>query len=135
MRFLKIIKAFLKSDLAWTEGAAFEFGMAGVIAFNSIIMSLELDIPWAGWVYVENILQIVYTFELALRLKKQCCDFFLDFDNMVWNYLDFIMVGGGALDLWLVPLVFTLKGMFFGSSGSDSKDDSSLSGAKHFLNS
>lgn len=112
MRFLKIIKASLKSDFAWTESATFEWCMACVIAFNSIIMSLELDIQWAGWMYVENFLQFAYTFELCARLKRQGCGFFMDVENMVWNYLDLIMVCGGALDLWLVPLITTLQGLF-----------------------
>jgi len=70
IRFVKLLRAFLQSNLEWTEGAPFEAFMSAVIAANSIIMSLEVDIPWAGWVYVENFLQVVYSFEFSLRLKK-----------------------------------------------------------------
>ena len=59
------------SDLEWTEGDMFETAMASVIAVNSTIMSLELDVPWYGWVYVENFLLVTYTFELAMRIQAR----------------------------------------------------------------
>jgi len=130
MRFLKILKAFLKSDLDWTEGASFQTFMAGVIAANALIMSLELDIPWKGWVYVENFLQAVYTFELALRLKRMHCGFFTNFD--IWNYLDFVMVVSGALDLWLMPLIHGLEDLFAGGS-TEQHGSSPMSGALQVL--
>jgi hypothetical protein len=88
--------------------------MAGVIGMNSIIMSLELDIPWGGWACVENVLQIIYTFELSLRLKRQGCYFFVDVHNLIWNYLDSIMVAGGMLDLWLMPAIGAIQGLITG---------------------
>ena len=59
LRLLKLIKPFLKSDMACTGCPAFVVFMAGVASFNSIITSLELDIPWAAWHYIENMLQFV----------------------------------------------------------------------------
>merc|ERR1711971_838159 len=68
-------------------------------------MSIELDVAWSGWIWVENFLQVTYTFELACRIKRQGCLFFANVETMVWNYLDFLMVCGGVLDLWFVPLI------------------------------
>ena len=42
---------------------------------------------WYGWFFVENCLLAICSFQLGF-----------------WNYLDFIMVCGGILDLWLLPL-------------------------------
>merc|ERR1740123_1503934 len=95
--------------------------MACVIAFNSVVMAAELDVPWGGWAYVENGLLVVYGFELAIRLKRQGCHFFVDRANIVWNWLDFIMVVGGVLDLWLMPLMHTLQNMLVGENEGHGK--------------
>jgi len=124
IRIMKVFRSFLQSNLDWTEGAYFESFMSGVIAANSVIMSLEVDIEWAGWVYVENFLQIVYTFELALRLKKYGCKFFTSCES--WNYLDFVMVICGAMDLWLIPLVHFLQDLLNGDE--ELKQNSTLKG-------
>lgn len=109
-RFLKIVKAFLTSNLAWTDGVLFQSFMSIVIAGNSAIMSLEVDIPWDGWIYVEQFLQVVYTFELALKMKRfGCTKFWLSKADGAWNRLDFMMVLAGGLDLWLMPAVASLQ--------------------------
>jgi len=109
-RFLKILKAFLTSNLAWTDGVYFQSFMSIVIAGNSVIMSLEVDIPWGGWLYVEQFLQVVYTFELSLKFKRfGCRRFWLSTSDGGWNRLDFLMVLAGALDLWLMPVVASIQ--------------------------
>mmetsp|Transcript_51240 Transcript_51240/g.166106 ORF Transcript_51240/g.166106 Transcript_51240/m.166106 type:complete len:752 (-) Transcript_51240:287-2542(-) len=109
LRALKLLRAFFEGDMSWTESAPFEVFMSAVIALNAVVMSLELDFVWAGWPFVENAFMIIYFFELSVRLKKQGCGFFADTGNLVWNYLDFVMVVGGVLDLWLMPAIVAIQ--------------------------
>jgi len=109
LRALKLLRAFFEGDMSWTQSAPFEVFMSAVIALNAVVMSLELDFVWSGWPFVENAFMIIYIFELSVRLKKQGCGFFTDTGNLVWNYLDFVMVGGGVLDLWLMPVVVAIQ--------------------------
>eukprot|EP00445_Apocalathium_hangoei_P019380 CAMPEP_0203892470 /NCGR_PEP_ID=MMETSP0359-20131031/35658_1 /ASSEMBLY_ACC=CAM_ASM_000338 /TAXON_ID=268821 /ORGANISM="Scrippsiella Hangoei, Strain SHTV-5" /LENGTH=1055 /DNA_ID=CAMNT_0050814441 /DNA_START=50 /DNA_END=3213 /DNA_ORIENTATION=- len=125
LRILRILRAFLQGDMAWAETSAFEVFMSGVIALNSVVMSLELDIEWTGWLFVENAFLVVYSFELSLRLKKQGCYFLVDTSNLVWNYLDTVMVVGGVLDLWLMPLIRLVRAIIFSDSVQTAKKGSS----------
>jgi len=109
LRVLKLLKAFWYSDFSWTEKPFFETFMAGVIAVNSVTMWLELDYDWPIWPYVENIFLILYSFELVVRIRFQGCRFFTDAKLMVWNVLDFTMVVGGMLDLWLMPAITLIQ--------------------------
>mmetsp|Transcript_93210 Transcript_93210/g.301392 ORF Transcript_93210/g.301392 Transcript_93210/m.301392 type:complete len:669 (-) Transcript_93210:4-2010(-) len=116
LRALKLLKVFFKGEMAWTESTSFEVFMSSVIAANAVVMSLELDVAWAGWPWVENLFLAVYSFELAIRLKKQGLYFFIDTGNLVWNYLDTTMVVGGVLDLWLMPLIHAVQATIYGKS-------------------
>mmetsp|Transcript_70238 Transcript_70238/g.196892 ORF Transcript_70238/g.196892 Transcript_70238/m.196892 type:complete len:558 (-) Transcript_70238:26-1699(-) len=103
LRFLKLARAFLQGDASWLQSPAFEVFMSVVIALNAVVMSLELDYEWPNWVYVENTFLTLYVLELAIKMKVGGCAFWTDHDNMMWNYLDFIIVSAGVLDLWLMP--------------------------------
>jgi len=114
-RILKTVRAFMQSDLAWTEGKNFQLFIMGTIAANSIIMSFESDFPdfW-GWFYVEQALLIIFSFELLVRLRFQGCRFFYHPSDIAWNWLDFTIVLGGIIDEWMMPaisLIQTLMGM------------------------
>lgn len=104
-RIFKMIKIFFQSDLSWTEHETFQTFIVGVIAVNSIIMGFETDIPdfW-GWYYIEQILLVIYTFELLVRLKNQGFTFFCN-QEYFWNYMDFTIVMGGIVDQWLLPSI------------------------------
>lgn len=104
LRFLKILKAFLVSDLSWIgESKAFDLFMSGVVGLNGIIISFELDIHWHGWTIVDNCFLVIYAFDVALRLKRWGCYFFVHPVDLYWNWLDFVVVGAGMLDSWLLP--------------------------------
>lgn len=105
LRALRLMKAFWQSDMAWTESPPFEIFMSGVIAANALIMSLELDIEWHHWPWIENIFLVIYSFELACRIKKARWNFFFDPDTIIWNALDFVMVSGGIFEMWMLPVV------------------------------
>merc|ERR1719379_1987392 len=92
----------------------FQLFIMGTIAANSLIMSFESDFPdWAGWFYVEQVLLIIFSFELLVRLRHWGCRFFYHESDIAWNWLDFIIVFGGIIDQWLMPalnLIETLMG-------------------------
>mmetsp|Transcript_6359 Transcript_6359/g.15713 ORF Transcript_6359/g.15713 Transcript_6359/m.15713 type:complete len:713 (-) Transcript_6359:58-2196(-) len=101
LRALKLLRAFFAGDMKWTESPSFELFMSGVIAVNSVVMALELDFVFFGWMWVENAFLTIYAFELIVRFKRLGCKFFLD--DVIWNMLDLAMVVGGVMDLWLLP--------------------------------
>lgn len=106
LRFLKILKAFLVSDLSWIgESKTFDLFMSSVVAFNGLTISFELDIPWSGWFWVDNCFLVIYAFDVALRLKRWGCYFFVHPADIYWNWLDFVVVGAGMLDSWLMPVI------------------------------
>jgi len=130
LRMLRLLKAFLRSNMTWCETPQFELFISLAIGLNSAVMALELDIEWSGWVYVENAFLIIYSFELAVRLKRFGCSFFYDRSNLFWNYMDFTMVAGGAIELWVLPLIFLVMTLITGEACDFSN---SLSDGMKFL--
>jgi len=120
MRFLKVAKALIHGDTSWTEGAPFQIFMASVIAVNSVVLGLELDIDWAGWIWFEHAFLIIYSFELVVRLKFFGCGFFINEDS-AWNNLDLFMVCGGAVELWFMPAWSFLELELFGESAKNKR--------------
>lgn len=109
-RILKIVNVFLKSDLSWTEGDNFQSFIMGVIGFNSILMGFEADAPdFFLWFYVEQVLLLIFSFELLVRLRFAGFAFFCQ--NVVWNWLDFVIVWGGIVDQWMMPSIALVKEM------------------------
>jgi len=105
-RILKLVHVFLQEDLAWVKEPAFQGFIMSVIAFNCIVMGFESDMPhWWGWSYIEEGLLLIFSFELLVRLKYFGCRFFMDTDNWIWNWLDFIIVMGGVVDQWMMPVI------------------------------
>lgn len=105
-RILKIVKEFLNADMSWADGDAFQSFIMAVIGANSLIMGFEADMPdFAGWFYVEQLLLLIFSFELLVRLKLQGCRFFINLDGIVWNWLDFVIVTGGIVDQWMMPCI------------------------------
>lgn len=108
-RILKILKNILHSDLSWADGGHFQGFIMGVIAFNSIIIAMETDFPqFPGWYFLEQVLLVIFCFELAARLKHHSKTFFTNQDA-VWNWMDFIIVVGGILDQWVVPCIYIIR--------------------------
>lgn len=106
LRVLKLARTFLQGDMKFVKSAEFEIIMSTIIALNAIVISMELDIEWAGWVWVENVFLTIYFLEVLAHMKSAgCCGFFTDVQNILWNYLDFVIVSFGVLDLWLVPAI------------------------------
>lgn len=116
LRVLKVLRVFLQADLSWTEGHIFQSFIMGVIVLNSVSMGFELDVPWPGWVWVENVMLAIYVFELAVRLKRWGWKFFVHADDWKWNNVDFVIVSGGVLQQWMLPTVTLVQEL---ASGTD----------------
>ena len=105
-RLLKLVRVFLESDLSWTEGPKFQGFIMGLIAANSVIMGFESDLPTLPiWFGVEQTLLVIFTFEVLVRLKRWGCYFFVHPRDIVRNWLDFIIVSGGVVDMWMMPAI------------------------------
>jgi len=102
-RFMKLVGVFLQSDLSWADGPRFEAFIGAVISVNAVVMGLEQDIEWTGWLWVEHMFLLIYFFELSLKLKRWGVGFFKHRDAWVWNNLDFLIVSGGVIDMWALP--------------------------------
>jgi voltage-gated sodium channel len=107
---LKLLNQFWNSDLSWVMGSRFQVLMLSVIALNSVVIGMECDMSelWV-WVYVEHSLLLIFSFELLVRLKVLGLGFFLGQEDIVWNWLDFIIVLGGIVDSWLMPFIGFVK--------------------------
>ena len=105
-RLLKLVRVFLESDLSWTEGPKLQGFIMGLIAANSVIMGFESDLLTSPiWFGVEQTLLIIFTFEVLVRLKRWGCYFFVHPRDVVRNWLDFIIVSGGVVDMWMMPAI------------------------------
>jgi len=100
LRFLKLIKLLLHSDLHWTESTFFETVTSLVICMSIVLMGLETDIQSGFWDPLENMILFYFVFEISVRLRRHRLGFFVSAD-WAWNWLDFCIVMFGAFDEWL----------------------------------
>merc|ERR1719174_3691762 len=96
------------------EHPYFDVFLASVIGINGVLISLQLDIEWVGWVWVDNVFLVIYLFELFLRLKRWGRHFFIHSDDWGWNWLDFLIVLTGVIDLWMLPAIVLVREQIFG---------------------
>lgn len=104
VRVLKIVRIFLAADLSWTEAAWFQSFITGIIALNALTLGIELDVEWYAWAWIEQTMLVIYLFELSVRMKRFGWRFFLHPEDWAWNNLDFIIVMGGVVEMWMMPL-------------------------------
>lgn len=115
--------ALVEIDLRWISGRRFEVMIAFVIVINAIVMGVETDNDWQGWQIAQQVMLIVFIFELCVRIKENgAAAFFFGqavmkdkkakvgeeksgARELVWNWLDTVIVVFGALDLWFIPVV------------------------------
>mmetsp|Transcript_132362 Transcript_132362/g.411452 ORF Transcript_132362/g.411452 Transcript_132362/m.411452 type:complete len:797 (-) Transcript_132362:94-2484(-) len=117
-RLLKLVRNFIIADSSWAEGETFQIFVMSLIAISSIIMGLECDWPsltkFLDTIYWEHVVLAIFLFELAVRLKNAGLHFFCDRLDYVWNWLDFMVVGGGVLDLWFLPFMHIIGSLITG---------------------
>jgi hypothetical protein len=105
VRICKLIASYARMDPAWVEGDKFTTFILGVIFVNCITMGVGYDNPtWFIWPYVENIYLSIFFLELSVRLRFHGCKDFFFGEHVAFNWLDFVVVTGGVLDLWLMPV-------------------------------
>merc|ERR1712137_834697 len=107
---------FLQTDLSWTESVHFQSFITGVIALNALTLGMELDLHWGGWLWVEEAMQAIYFFELSVRGKRHGWNFFIHSEDWAWNNLDFIIVMGGVLEQWMMPLYKLIMSLATGTA-------------------
>lgn len=113
-RVLRILRIFLTVDLSWTEQPRFQTFIMGTIALNSAILGLETDYPWDGWFWSEQVMLIIFFFEIAVRLKRWGMNFFVHPEDWAWNNLDFLIVAGGVVDQWMMPIIAMVESLVAG---------------------
>jgi len=118
LRIVKLIHTVLQTDLSWTSGDLFSSVIMVVICMNAIVMGAEIEYPNPPlcflWVCLEHIFLLIFTFELAVRLKYQGWTFFTNPAEKYWNWIDFIIVCGGIIDQWFLPTIGFLKATLLG---------------------
>jgi len=111
LRFLRIVKllgVLFRSDLRWTESVAFASVVSAVILGSVVLMGLETDIESRIWEPVNDLVLLFFLFELIVNFRKLgCCGFFRS-EDYVWNYLDLFIVVMGAMDQWVIRLLFVV---------------------------
>mmetsp|Transcript_116707 Transcript_116707/g.371299 ORF Transcript_116707/g.371299 Transcript_116707/m.371299 type:complete len:727 (-) Transcript_116707:332-2512(-) len=107
-RSFKIIRVLVAADLSWADAPCFQSFIGMVIAFNTLVMGLETDNDWEGWFFIEQILLLIYTFELVVRFKSAGRALFFCGADMGWNLLDSSIVVTSAFDSWLLPLAMLI---------------------------
>eukprot|EP00928_Gymnodinium_smaydae_P023849 TRINITY_DN19515_c0_g3_i1.p1 TRINITY_DN19515_c0_g3~~TRINITY_DN19515_c0_g3_i1.p1 ORF type:complete len:688 (+),score=206.52 TRINITY_DN19515_c0_g3_i1:272-2335(+) len=121
-RVLKIVRFFFHMDLDWAEEDPFQIFIMGVIGFNSLMMSFEADYAdLVIWYYLEQILLVIFAFELAVRLRLYGLKFWCGGEGLVWNYMDFTIVIGGIVDSWLMPMVGFFQVLLGGTASKSGK--------------
>jgi len=75
--------------------------IGGVIVVNSIILGLELDFDWGGFVYFEYASVSCFLIDIVARLCIRGCAYLRD----ISNWVDIIIVFASVIELWLVPLL------------------------------
>jgi len=126
LRVLKLARALVQGEMRWVYAPEFELFMSAVIALNAVVMSLELDFDWGGWSLVENAFLVIYVLELAARIKSSGCSYWIDRNNLLWNYLDFVIVAVGVVDLWLTPAIALFQTEVLGAEDGVEMDSNGI---------
>ena len=116
-RGLKLLRILVQSDLSWTQHPAFETFMMALILVNAIIMWLELDYPSPYWLMLEQVMLIIYTFELTVRVAYHGCEYFVH-EDWLFHYMDFGIVMLGVIEQWMIPTYHYVRQALLGSSGA-----------------
>uniref|UniRef100_A0A7S4V8T6 EF-hand domain-containing protein n=1 Tax=Alexandrium monilatum TaxID=311494 RepID=A0A7S4V8T6_9DINO len=113
MRITKIIRLLATSDLSWANGHMFQAFMMAVIGLNTIVMGIEMEFPtFFLWPYMENGFLLIFVFELLVRMRIFGARFLCELhQDILWNWIDLIVVLGGVFDNWVMPSLITLANL------------------------
>ncbi|CAE7435655.1 Cacna1s [Symbiodinium natans] len=126
IRLAKVVRAFLKSELEWVEEDCFQGFILSAILVNSLLLGVQTDWPdFFLWNALEEVLLVVFLFELLVRVKLHKWRFFTDPSEVPWNLLDTIIVVAAVVDQWMLP-IFSFASALIGGKpewGTDSSED------------
>lgn len=93
-------------DMSFMDKAWFGSIIMYAIIANSVVLGLETDMPWSGWDYLDEVFLLIFFTELMLNLKRWgVIGFLCDPDDWMWNCLDVLIVFGGVMDQWAIPVI------------------------------
>jgi len=106
IRVFRVVQTLLQGDFHWVDGPTFQGSVGIVIALNALFMGLETEsVHNTLWWWVNQVFLIFFLFEISVRMRRAGFRRFLwAGDDLMWNYLDSMIVFTGVLDQWLVPI-------------------------------
>mmetsp|Transcript_127974 Transcript_127974/g.292389 ORF Transcript_127974/g.292389 Transcript_127974/m.292389 type:complete len:475 (+) Transcript_127974:107-1531(+) len=107
--------SLVQSCAGAVETPLFQSVIGGVIALNAIIIGYETDHPdFFLAPPLEQTFCVIFVSELILRLMHfGLWTFATHPEDFVWNWLDTVIVVGGVIDMWILPLYAVLAGVHF----------------------
>ncbi|CAJ1441338.1 unnamed protein product [Effrenium voratum] len=113
LRLIRALRLFKNSSFGWTGDDWFQYLSGGVICLNAAVLGFETDSPAPAWWWVNQGILLFFVFEIVVRVRLEGCKhFFTSEEDFFWNWMDFVIVLLGVVDLWAVPiasLVFSVN--------------------------
>jgi len=89
----------------WVQTTQADFFFGGWICVNAVVLALETDLrteeneEHTAWIILDSVFNVVFLFELVLRMYAERKKWVRD----VWNVFDFVLVVVGVTDSWILP--------------------------------
>lgn len=109
LRLFKVGRVLLQHDLSWAESTGFQTFVGNMILLNALLLGVETDCAWNGWQTIEQLLLVVFAFELLVRVRRDGWQFMsLSNPDLHWNLLDASIVGSATVSQWVMPVFHLL---------------------------
>mmetsp|Transcript_8356 Transcript_8356/g.18260 ORF Transcript_8356/g.18260 Transcript_8356/m.18260 type:complete len:539 (-) Transcript_8356:65-1681(-) len=96
---------YLIPQLSFVESARFQLAVSFVIAANTVVLGLEVDIEWSYWEFLNQTFLLTFAIEMVLRILYHGHRFFTEWDDLFWNIFDLMVVVLGIIESWVIPLL------------------------------
>lgn len=105
LRVVRLVQTLLRGDFHWVDSPAFQWLAGLVIALNAVFMGLETEFVGNPiWWWVNQAFLAFFLFEIGVRVRRSgLFRFFSRGEDLLWNYLDSLIVLTGILDQWVLP--------------------------------
>eukprot|EP00448_Togula_jolla_P031123 CAMPEP_0170648380 /NCGR_PEP_ID=MMETSP0224-20130122/44709_1 /TAXON_ID=285029 /ORGANISM="Togula jolla, Strain CCCM 725" /LENGTH=416 /DNA_ID=CAMNT_0010979913 /DNA_START=1 /DNA_END=1248 /DNA_ORIENTATION=+ len=77
-----------------------DFVMGVAIIANMVVLAIEADSDWDGWITVDTFFSAIYLMEMIFKLRHEGCRKFFTGSNWRWNVFDIIIVALGMLEVF-----------------------------------
>jgi len=105
LRLLRLCRVFRHASFIWTENDWFQYLSGGIICLNAAVLGFETDSPNPAWWWVNQGILLFFVFEIVVRVRLEGFKgFFCSEEEFFWNWMDFVIVLLGVLDLWAIPV-------------------------------